>query len=63
MAIKNGSAAKLKVPTVQGTVAETRWNNEKDKKEFLLRWEDGERWFFEDELEEVAALAVDQPVA
>jgi hypothetical protein len=58
--MKNGSVAKLIVPTVQGTIAETRWNNEQDKKEYLLKWTDGDgnecaRWFFEDELEEVVA--------
>lgn len=58
--MKNGDTAKLMQPTIQGTVAETRWNNEKDCKEHRLEWADAEgnshdRWFLEAELEEVAA--------
>lgn len=58
--MKNGDTAKLTQPTIQGTVAETRWNNEKDCKEHRLEWSDSEgnahdRWFLESELEQVQA--------
>lgn len=57
--MKNGDTAKLIQPTIQGKVAETRWNNEKDCKEHRLEWSDAEgnshdRWFFETELEVTA---------
>ena len=58
--MKNGSKARLVPKIIEGEIAETRWSNERDCKEFLLRWADAdgsahERWFLEAELEEVAA--------
>jgi hypothetical protein len=57
--MKNGDTAKLIQPTIQGTIAETRWNNEQDCKEHRLEWVDAEgnaqdRWFFEAALEVTA---------
>lgn len=59
MALKKGSTAKLVPPTVQGSIADVKWNADADCKEFLLQWTtaDGdvnERWFVEADLQEVA---------
>lgn len=57
--MKTGTPVRLKQPVIAGVVKERRINSTSDEVECLVEWnEDGQtvqRWFNEDQLEEVAS--------
>ncbi|MES2048878.1 MAG: hypothetical protein V4447_10785 [Pseudomonadota bacterium] len=60
--IKKGSTVRQVVPVIEGQVLEKKFNDDTDKFEFRVEYTlpDGghcERWFSEDDIEEIAAPA------
>lgn len=58
--MKVGANVRQVVPTIQGEVTATNWNDKADCQEVQVRWTDAngdqhERWFLVTEVEEVLA--------
>jgi hypothetical protein len=56
MSIPKGTTVRQVVPAIEGVVADTRFNSERDELEYLVAYtsdgEDHTRWFAESELQE-----------